>query len=93
MDRDNPGVVETWVWPEANAVCPGEVRYPTLLLGGYLIFTMFTVIFLLVKEGARAPVRGHFPVPADYSARVFSAAFMLFYGFVVFTYKADKSSG
>jgi len=77
--------------PRQMQSAPDEVRYPTLLLGGYLIFTVFTVIFLLAKEGARAPVRGHFPVPADYLARVFSAAFMLFYGFVVATYKADKS--
>ena len=77
--------------PRQVQFAPEEVRYPSLLLAGYLIFTMFTVEIRLRKEGARADVHGHTPVPGHYMARVLTAGFMLFYGFVVATQKADKS--
>ena len=91
------GTIPAWrrlgFGPRQIQSAPDEVRHPLLLLVGYMIFTIITVVVAASKEGAKLEnINGRWslPLPAEYSTRVFTAALMLFYGFVVATQRFDR---
>jgi hypothetical protein len=62
------------------------------VLTGYLFFAIVTICLPLMKDASKVEhIHGHIILPAEDSARLVTAVFMLFYGTVVATQNAAKS--
>jgi hypothetical protein len=92
MVRDGPCFSEAWFFSKANQFAPVEVRFPALVLTGYLFFAFVTICLPLMKDGSKVEyIRGRIILPAEDSARLVTALLMVFYGIVAATQNAAKS--
>jgi hypothetical protein len=78
--------------PRQMQFAPVEVRFPALVLTGYLFFAFVTICLPLMKDGSKVEyIHGRIILPAEDSARLVTALLMVFYGIVAATQNAAKS--
>ncbi len=77
--------------PRQMQFAPDEVRYPVLVLVGYMLFAFVTIFFTSTKETTHLEfAHGHILMPGEYSARLITAVLMVGYGSVAATQNLAK---